>query len=478
MQSRRDQVQAHMFMMSRLSAALLRSAPDHPDQPTGRSLRGMAGGLAIAFIVAVLVTIVTVLFPPAREVNWRVNGAVVVDLDTGARYLYANGVLHPVANLTSLQLLLGNQPSVVTVGGAVLAGTPRGVPLGVVGVPERLPDAAGLSVAPWLACAGRTGPGDGAAPRFTLEVAATRAVEPLGGDAALVSAPDGSVHLLVGETRHLIDADSGAREALGYGAATARPVPAEFLRLLPAGPDLTAPDVPGRGSAGPTLAGRDTRVGQLFSGPGGTAYLLTSDGLAQLTPTVLALLIGDARTQEQAYDGATPELVPLGASDVADHRSAAPLGTRIDALPPAPPALIDLVGVDLCASVSADQEQPTLTLVTAGPLPAASGGVPDGGTLPVGVVPGCGQVDQVAVRGDTGVLLQTAPTADWYLVADNGVRYPLGADGPAGELGYRGVQVGRLPAALVDLLPTGPLLDPKAYREGGTPAAPRRPDCG
>ncbi|WFE28313.1 type VII secretion protein EccB [Solwaraspora sp. WMMD791] len=476
MQSRRDQVQAHMFMMSRLSAALLRSAPDHPDQPTGRSLRGIAGGLAIAFIVAVLVTIVTVLFPPAREVNWRVSGAVVVDLDTGARYLYANGVLHPVANLTSLQLLLGNQPSVVTVRGAALAGTPRGTPLGLVGVPERLPDAARLSVDPWLACSGRAG--DDAAPRFTLEVAATRAAEPLGGDAALVGAPDGSLHLLVGETRHLIDTDGGAREALGYGAAPVRPVPAEFLRLLPAGPDLAAPEVPGRGSAGPTLAGRPSRIGQLFSGPGGSAYLLTPDGLAQLTPTVLALLIGDARTQQQAYDGATPQLVPLGASDIAEHRSGAPLGTRIDALPPAPPALVDLAGVDLCASVSADQQQPTLTLVTAQPLAPAPAGAATGGTVPVGVVPGCGQVDQVAIQGDSGVLLQTTPTAAWYLVADNGVRYPLGADGPAAELGYRGASVGRLPAALVDLLPTGPMLDPRAYRDGAAPTDPTRPDCG
>ncbi|MFY1699961.1 type VII secretion protein EccB [Solwaraspora sp. WMMA2101] len=477
MQSRRDQVQAHMFMMSRLSAALLRSAPDHPDQPTGRSLRGIAGGLAIAFIVAVLVTIVTVLFPPAREVNWRVNGAVVVDLDTGARYLYANGVLHPVANLTSLQLLLDNKPSVVTVRGAALTGTPRGVPLGVVGVPERLPDTAGLSVAPWLACAGHAGTGDDAAPRFTLEVAAARTVAPLGGDAALVGAPDGSVHLLVGETRHLIDTDGGAREALGYGAATVRPVPAEFLRLLPAGPDLTAPEVPGRGTSGPTLAGRPSRIGQLFSGPGGSAYLLTADGLAQLTPTVLALLIGDARTQQQAYDGATPQLVPLGANDIAEHRSDTPLGTRIDALPTAPPTPVDLAGVDLCASVSADQQQPTLTLVTAQPLTPVPGGVTTGGTLPAGVVPGCGQVDQVAVRGDTGVLLQTTPTAAWYLVADNGVRYPLGADGPAAGLGYRGAPVGRLPAALVDLLPTGPLLDPQAYRSGTAPAGPARPDC-
>jgi hypothetical protein len=193
---------------------------------------------------------------------------------------------------------------------------------------------------------------------------------------------------------------------------------------------------------------------------------------------VLALVIGDPRTQQQAYDGAAPQLVPLGAQDIAEHRSDRPLGTRVDALPSAPPALIDPVGADLCASVSADQQQPTPTLVTAEPLTPLPGGVPAGGQLPVGVVPGCGRVDQVAVPGDLGVLLQTSPTADWFLVADNGVRYPLGESGPAPELGYRGVPAGQLPVALVDLLPTGPLLDPQAYRDGRMPVPARRPDCG
>ncbi|MDG4765986.1 type VII secretion protein EccB [Solwaraspora sp. WMMD406] len=478
MQSRRDQVQAHMFTMSRLSAAMLRSAPDHPDQPTGRSLRGILGGLALAFIVAVLVTIVSVLFPPAREVNWRVNGAVVVDVSSGARYLYADGVLHPVANLTSLRLILGGEPSVVTVERAALVGTPRGAPVGVVGAPERLPDPGGLSRAPWLACAAVAGRGADAVPRFVLEVATDRPVQPLGAEGTLVSAPDGSVHLLVGETRHLFDADGGAREALGYGTAPVRPVPAEFLRLLPAGPDLSPPEVSRRGDNGPILAGTATRLGQVFSGPGGAAYLLTGDGLVSITPTVLALLIGDPRTQDLAYGGATPQLVPIGARDVAEHRSTRPPEIRVDALPSVPPPLTDPAGDDLCASVSADQDQPVLTLVTAAPVGAPLAGAPASGpTLAAGLVPGCGQVDQVVVAGDTGVLLRTTPTATWYLVADTGARYPLGEDGPAPELGYRGQPAARLPEALVELLPTGPVLDPEAYRPGGSGAAAPRPEC-
>lgn len=37
MQSRRDQVQAHLFVMSRLASGMLRAEPDAPDTPTGRT---------------------------------------------------------------------------------------------------------------------------------------------------------------------------------------------------------------------------------------------------------------------------------------------------------------------------------------------------------------------------------------------------------------------------------------------------------
>lgn len=40
MQSKRDQVQAHGFMMGRLSSGLLTADPDAPESPLGRTTRG------------------------------------------------------------------------------------------------------------------------------------------------------------------------------------------------------------------------------------------------------------------------------------------------------------------------------------------------------------------------------------------------------------------------------------------------------
>ena len=52
MQSKRDQVQAHMFLMGRLTSGMLRSDPDAPESPQGRTNRGVAIGVIIAILLA------------------------------------------------------------------------------------------------------------------------------------------------------------------------------------------------------------------------------------------------------------------------------------------------------------------------------------------------------------------------------------------------------------------------------------------
>lgn len=44
MHSKRDQVQAHLFIMGRLASAMLRSEPDAPESPLGRTNRGARSG--------------------------------------------------------------------------------------------------------------------------------------------------------------------------------------------------------------------------------------------------------------------------------------------------------------------------------------------------------------------------------------------------------------------------------------------------
>jgi len=67
----------------------------------------------------------------------------------------------------------------------------------------------------------------------------------------------------------------------------------------------------------------------------------------------------------------------------------------------------------------------------------------------------------------SGALVAARPNPDTpgttvYLVTDTGTRYPVAGQRTLEQLGLAGVSVAQLPAALVGLLPLGPLLDPVA----------------
>lgn len=51
MQNRREQIQAHMFVMGRLTSGLLRTDLDAPESPVGRTNRGLAIGIIVALLV-------------------------------------------------------------------------------------------------------------------------------------------------------------------------------------------------------------------------------------------------------------------------------------------------------------------------------------------------------------------------------------------------------------------------------------------
>ncbi|MFJ9443434.1 type VII secretion protein EccB [Kitasatospora sp. NPDC101235] len=464
MQSRRDQVQAHLFVMSRLASGMLRAEPDTPDTPTGRTTRGTMTGLAVGVLIGLGVAVYGVIRPGGGE-GWAKPGTLVVVEETGARYLSVGGQLHPVLNDTSARLLAGEQMTVRQVSRESIADVPRGAPVGIVGAPDGLPPAADLAGGTWLVCGTvQPGPTGAPAPRLGLLVdpaAEGRALTPNQG--LLVALPDGSVHLLWQGQRLRVDTADQALQALGYGGATPFPVPAGVLNALPAGPDLAAPAVPGRGEAGPALGGKPTRIGQLFEAPGGAHYLLTRAGLAPLTPTLYALLLGDPRTQKGAYGGAAPAPAPIGAMDLAGHT--APGGPPSPGLPETPPTLVTpLRGEGVCADLHTAGATPT-TAVTVLPADRAESGRPP--TVPAGTAgAACTVADRIAVRPGRGALVRALSGAGAgsteYLVTEGGVRYPLPSAAAVKQLGYGGATPVAVPAAVVALLPAGPSLDPAA----------------
>ncbi|MEV0533942.1 type VII secretion protein EccB [Kitasatospora sp. NPDC050463] len=464
MQSRRDQVQAHLFVMSRVAAGVLRAEPDAPDTPVGRTNRGAAIGLAVALLIGAGAGVYGMV-KPGGATGWQKPGTLVVVKETGARYVFAGGLLHPVLNEASAKLLAGDQLKVDQVSARSLEKAERGTPIGIVGAPDGLPAPAAVAGADWLVCTVQTAGPTAArpAPQLSVAIGTRQSGRSTGDRGVLVGAPDGSVQLLWHGRRFTLDTAGGAVRALGYTAAVPVPVTAAFLAAFPAGPDLRAPDLPGRGNAGPALGGRATRVGQLFTGTGEERYVLTEQGLVPVTATQLALLQGDLRTQRDAYGSGQVALSPVGAEDLAAHSapSAATATLNPAELPARPPALLTPTGGQaVCGSLNPAGDGGDLSLAV--PDATAVLGLPP--ALQPGVIPSCTPADRIAVRPGGGALVRALSGGGFgntlYLVTDTGVKYPLASAAVAERLGYVGATPTAVPGRLLSLLPTGPSLDP------------------
>ncbi|MDH6116818.1 type VII secretion protein EccB [Kitasatospora sp. GAS204A] len=480
MQSRRDQVQAHLFVMSRLASGMLRAEPDAPDTPHGRTTRGAVIGIALGMAACAGVGVFG-LISPGVSTSLPKAGTLVMVKETGARYLYLGGALHSVLNETSAKLLAGDQMTMQQVGQASLAGVTRAAPVGIVGAPDGLPPAAQLDGGAWLACGvSKPGQSGGATPQLALAVGAQDEGDQLSAtQGALVATPDGGSYLLWDGQRLKVDTANGALQALGYAQATPTPVTASFLNALPAGSELTAPVIDGRGTAGPSLAGAPSKVGQLFAGPSGEHYVLTGSGLVPLTNTLLALLRGDPRTQHDAYGGGAVTVATIGPEDLAAHTAAGVKPST--ALPADPPQLVTPgQGQGVCADTHPGAGSP-VTSVSIVDAAAVAGLVPP---PQPGVVPTCTQADLIAVRPGGGALVRALSgggngTTD-YLVTDAGVKYPIPSAAVVKSLGYAAVSPTAVPDGLLTFLPTGPSLDPSLLANGGVvnPSATNAPCAG
>ncbi|MFI5479651.1 type VII secretion protein EccB [Streptomyces rubiginosohelvolus] len=478
MQSKRDQVQAHMFVMGRLTSGMLRADPDAPESPQGRTNRGVVIGIVIAVLLSAGSFVLGLLKPGTKD-SWRAAGTLVVNKDTGSRYLYLDGRLRPVRNYASARLLAGADMKAVAVGSKSLNGTPHGAPIGISGAPDALPGGADLDTGPWQVCSGsgtgRTG--------TTVAVGLPADATGLPTDQAmLVTGPDKADYLVWRGSKLLIDEDTRAREALGYASISRLPVSAAFLNALPSGPDLRPPNVPGKGRKGPALGGGESRIGQVFRvtvpGSADRYYLLRQEGLTPLTATGAALVLGDPETREKVYGGGAANVVTLGADALSGRLAPGAQGGADEAnLPSEPPEVVAL-GEDrtVCIRVQPSERGPRISVALTG---TGSLG-PAAQAPPEGLTPACMPVGTISVRPGGGSLVRALGASGStvgttvYLVTDTGMKYRVGtADGLA-ALGYSEGQARGLPAPLLAMLPTGPDLTKEAAALGrNTNTTPR-----
>lgn len=463
MQSRRDQVQAQSYLQGRLTAALVSAEPEAPTNPNRRTVTGTIVGILVGTLVAAGFAIAGFL-KPGGATAWRQPGVVVLEKETGSRYVLVAGQLRPVLNYASAVLLFGRTPKLVSVSRASLTGVPHGQPVGIVGAPDSLPRGA-MAATAWTVCAGpdaATLPS--VSPATLLSVSPAAPMQGALDDGhAMVAATPGSV-FLVWQGHRLRLTKPWLLKVFGYDRGVVK-VPAGWLDVLPAGPDLGPVAVPGIGEPGQVVGGRQARVGELFvaqvTGLAQRYFQLRRDGLSELTGTGFAVASGDPDTA-RAYPGAVVVPVALSPADLARlARSGAPTGPA--GLPSTPPALTTPSGTGLwCVRRSIADGRVSVGFTDPGPAPVVPAGL--------GVTANRRTATAVKVRPGLGGLVRAgrlgqAPGSNYFLVTDAGVKYPLGSPAVAALLGYPPRDAATVPADLLDLLPTGPLLDPA--RVGG-----------
>ncbi|MET8942589.1 type VII secretion protein EccB [Streptomyces sp. NPDC004542] len=489
MQSKRDQVQAHSFALGRLTSGMLLADPDAPESPLARTTRGAAVGVVLCVLVAAG-AVVYGLVSPGGNTSWKASDTLIVNRDTGGRYLYLDGRLRPVRNYSSALLIGAGDLKTTDVRAVSLRGTPVGAPVGIPGAPDAVPGAKDLDSGAWHVC---STPGSARSTTAATVTATTLVAgapvesRPMADDRALVvSGPDRTAYLIWRGSRLRLDKASGAAVSLGYGSVVARPVSAAFLDAMVPGPDLAPPPVPGRGAAGPSLGGVRGTVGRVYvvRVPGSDAkyYLLRKEGLTPLTATGAALVLGDPATREKAYGGRSPQADPLGADVLRDHLapgvrdgSAAPSG-----LPDSPPRAAGLPdGLAPCARVQSVRGVVRVSTV----LVSRDGLGPAAQSAPGESAEACLPVDAVVVRPGRAALVRTLGAGGaeaggtTYFVAEDGVKYRIPSGDALEALGYGNGDPVALPSPLLSMLRSGPDLDPRAAA-GGDGAGITPPACG
>lgn len=446
-QSRRDLFQAHRLMTQRAALALLRGEPDIPEQPLRRLNVAVFSGVLVAAIVTVLFFIWGLIGHGGSPLRNQ-PGTLVIDQQTGTSFVFCQGgELCPVVNYASARLALNSTSlNQQTVSQSALGKFPRGPLIGIPGLPQPLPDGGLLIHQPWSVCTAQT----------TTPVAGTRTVTSLAGGIPVGGQPLGKGAFVARALGQDWVIWNGQRMAikpgllpalLRVGQSVVR-VPWVWLNALPQGPTFAPPPIPHRGETVKGPAGTSVAVGQVFqvTAVAGTQYyVMLQGGLAPITQ-VQAQLLG--------FEPGAPARITLRPPQVSGHLSA----VRVPGggLPSSIPAIVaPTPTVPLCVVYSGDSASLTRQVETGGQMP--SGGVPTGAS---------GDVDQVALPPGAGALVGADPgtgpdpgVISYFLVAD-GRRFALASTRVAGLLGYRLSQAVLLPAGVVDLIPSGPALDP------------------
>ena len=486
----KSQVQAYQFVLRRIESALVRKDPAMLHEPMRTHLRAAAVGLIIG-VLGVAAFFVVGLFAPDDDLG---DSNIVVGKQSGAIYVVQQAEprrLIPVRNLASARLLLasptfsspafnsGTGPSggaeVKVVEDSSLADLPRAPLTGIEGAPAYLPGPDRQVDPEWAVCdtaeLDETAPDAETNPAITTTalVGVPRPGQQLGADRALLAeeAVTGTVYLLFDGKRARVNlADPAVRNALRLADVQPRPVSTSLLNAIPASDALVPPEIPGAGDPAPFpgLSGQD--IGDVFQvnfvGGPERYYLILAEGKHQVSRGVANLV---------RYDRSNDLEIPLVTPEDSTRVPDAPRPSQIDfaGYPEQVPEIVPVAeSLVACLTWTApDGEEPATAITISDEIEL------DEGMRPVDVLPSVpGEViaDEVFLPPSKGALVrgvlpgQGTGGGAIFLVTDQGYRYGVPSLEVANAIGL-GDSTRPAPEAILDLLPIGPSLDPRAAFE-------------
>ncbi|QUQ67159.1 type VII secretion protein EccB [Kutzneria sp. CA-103260] len=467
MTSRRDQLQAYQFLVQRAVSALVTRETDPLQPPFRRSTGALVGGILLALLALAGFGVYGVIVPGGNT-SWRTQSAVIVEKETGTRYVYLDGQLHPVTNYVSALLVLGQHSPTLSVSRDSLTGAPRGPLLGIPDAPDALPGPDRLLTGSWSLCSAPATDASGSPIEQSVLLAGASAAGGSGlADRALLVqlASTGDRYLIWHGYRHHID-DYGS---VGTGLAlTNQPwatVDQAWLDVLPAGAPLGPIAVPQAGTVSTAVPGdSDIRVGMLLAvhtnGGSQQYYLAGPDALRPITEAQYDIQRAYPQTMA-AYPSGTPTAMSLDPSLAAAARTLDSSATAAGGVPGARPAIAGLsdAATTVCATFAPGGSVPQLTVGPTLPGPLSATQSRSGTGTPL--------ADRVYVPPGAAVLVDAmpapnAPSGTVEVVTDEGRCYPLASPDALKTLGYDAAQPVKLPAGLVARLPQGPGLNPAA----------------
>lgn len=282
------QVSGHKFLLRRAEHGVEFGDIRMIHDPLGRRRRSLALG-GVAVILTALGAGALAVFHPAADPG----DAPIVVADSGAHYVRVGEQLHPVANLASARLITGGGEAPARASDGIIAGMPRGVPLGILDAPGVLAEATPQD-AQWSVCHHSNG---------QVVVAHGSTPAKLGErEAVLARTDEGDFAVTAHGRARLPDAQTpegrAIRRRLGIRPDTgAWEPPNDVLAALTELPPWQPP-------AGPL---------EIFTASDGSAWLVRYSGITRLSATQRDVLL-DLGAKS----------TPVAPAALADHADAAP----------------------------------------------------------------------------------------------------------------------------------------------------------